>query len=423
MIIRKRNVTCTDITERTKKPHRVSRIIKWAAISAVAASLVFFVVFFGFNPWCLYKIKGFFTAHEDIKISLIFNESSKYTPKLVYDEGCSVETGDYRNVKYALYSYEMTDEQVEKVASHWLDGYKKYKEVTDRSVESGDRIDAELYIRLSDGRIFTYNTPYSETAYPDGTVVASASNYASFIAGTDKFADGVLEPACIGHKIGDSVTVNLTLSKNNIDGYNFLVFCGLDDDYNNGLLEGMNIEFTAVIKKISALDFNGYNEDFFNENHIDIGGKTAKNYNEFLTYTRERLEKNFNDSMMRDNSESMMRAIFEVCTFNIPESVMSESWDVWREFILKRQLVIKKIAQAEEFSVTDAEYRAFLKEKYYSITEKYRDRYPTISSIEKEYGEENIKWCMMQEKVMEYLKATLVPYDAGTLDYVKDYLE
>ncbi len=413
--------------ENIKKERQSKRRLKRAALLSFAAALIFCGIFIGKNPWVLYKIKSEFTAHEHSKYYIVFNEDSLRFQKLIDEAGCSVVLGDYSGVRYGLYRYELTDEQVEAVAMRRLSGAGRYAEVTDRPAEDTDLIEAELYVALSDGREFTFNKPHTETTYPDGNSVASPSNYVIFVAGGESFTAGALEDAAIGQGIGERVEVDLTISGDDINIYNFLRLCGLEGEFAEGALEGVGAEVSAVIKKISARIDVEYDEEFFAAYYAERGFIGPGNLKDYIAYTREQMTASYERNLADDNRESMMRAIFEVCKFEIPNGAIPEDENSGTsedsEYRLKYQLAIEAIAVSEGIAVSDAEYRALLKEIYYNIPEKFRRQVPTINTIKREYGEENIRWCILQEKVLDYLRAELIPYDAGMLDYIDYFMK
>lgn len=166
---------------------------------------------------------------------------------------------DYDNLKVTVEKEaEVTDEQVQAQIDSNLSNAQTLVEVTDRdTVQDGDVVNID-YVGKIDGKKFSGG---------------SAEGY-DLTIGSGSFIDG-FESGLVGHKKGESVTLNLTFPK----------------DYSTKKYAGKAVVFEVKINKIEKYQTPELTDDWVKSQNITTTTGTAvRTVKEYKTYIRSQLE-------------------------------------------------------------------------------------------------------------------------------------
>ena len=161
-----------------------------------------------------------------------------------------ITLADYKNLQVPLSEVEFTDEEIEEDIQNKLDSNKELSEDADAVVADGDTVSID-YVGSVDGVEFDGGNSNGE-GY-DLTIGSGA-----FIPG--------FEDQLIGHKVGETVTVEVTFP----------------EDYQSAELAGQDAEFVVDIHGIYVLP--EFTDEFVQENLIAYAD-TVEGYKEYLKTT------------------------------------------------------------------------------------------------------------------------------------------
>lgn len=216
----------------------------------------------------------------------VASEEETYDPE-AYLSGINVDDyvdlpKGYANLTIEASKDEVTDEQVESAIQQNLDLDVSYEEVTDHdTVKDGDYVNIDYTGKIDDKEF-------------DG---GSATGYDLEI-GSGTFIDG-FEDGLIGHKKGDTVTLNLKFP----------------DDYSNSDVAGKDVVFTVTINKIEKEVKPELNDDYVkNMGLTDSFGNSITTVDAFRKYVRTSLEENAEQSYEQDCNSAILSALSEKIT-------------------------------------------------------------------------------------------------------------
>ena len=159
-----------------------------------------------------------------------------------YDLSEYLKVGEYKGLTVAPYSISVTDDEVqEQIQSNLKAAAKDTKLDKNTAIADGDTVNID-YTGKVDGKKFDGGTAEKQ----DLTI------------GSGSFIDG-FESGLIGHKKGETVTLNLTFP----------------EDYSEESLKGKNVTFTVKINSATRSVVPELNEEFVKENSEY---KTVKEY-------------------------------------------------------------------------------------------------------------------------------------------------
>lgn len=310
-----------------------------------------------------------------------------------------VTLGQYKGLYYAPVDATVTDEEVEQQIQSVLDAYTTTTEVTDRSdVRDGDTINLD------------YSGSIDGVAFDGGTAEG-----ATLTIGSGRFIPG-FEDQLIGVNVGETVTIDVTFP----------------EDYENSPdLAGKEAQFTVTVNSISETVVPEFNDTFVQglENSIY---NTAEEYREairqqLVDYKQQQATYQTQNTVWQqvmDNAElkqypegeveqyvqdatdyytqaasvnEMELGDFLTAYYNMTEEEFNDALQQEAESVIKREVVVDAIADAENLEVTDEEYT--------SGVESYASNYgfSDTSSFEEQYDKEVIMNALLTEKVMNFV--------------------
>ncbi|HAG68431.1 MAG TPA: trigger factor [Lachnospiraceae bacterium] len=270
---------------------------------------------------------------------------------------------DYKNIKLAKADVEYSDEDVQKDIDSQLDAHKELKEDSTLTVKDGDTVSID-YVGTVDGEEF-------EGGNSDGAGYDLEIGSGSFV---DDF-----EQQLIGSHPGDSVTVNVTFP----------------EDYSSEELQGKDAEFAVEVHGIYELP--EFTDEFVAE-YLSENAKTVDEYKKYLkdTHYDENLEtalrekitelaavdkypaylkhykslQKYLDEQTYEQMNEMYRSYygsgfssFEEYT-GMTEEEYEEDLDKRAKEQLKDKLAYQYILEGEGVSLSEQDYRDYLKETY-----------------------------------------------------------
>lgn len=188
----------------------------------------------------------------------------------------------YANLTIEAAKDEVTDDEVESTIQQDLAQNVTYEEVTDHdTVKDGDYVNID-YTGKIDGKEF------------DG---GTAEGYDLEI-GSGTFIDG-FEDGLIGHKKGDTVTLNLKFP----------------DSYSNTDVAGKDVEFTVTINKIEKQVTPELNDDYVKDMGLtDSFGNEVTTVDGLRKYIRSYLEENAEQTYEQDCNSAILNALSKKIT-------------------------------------------------------------------------------------------------------------
>ena len=328
------------------------------------------------------------------------NETNKTNEK-DYVVSDHIKLGQYKGVEVTVEYLEVTEEDIEYAIQMDLEEAATLVEVTDRtSVESGDTVNIDFKGML-DG-----------VAFEGGTLTDF-----DLVIGSGQFIEG-FEEKLIGVNVGETVELDLTFP----EAYS-----------SNEELAGQDVVFEVTVNAIQKMVTPELTDEFVKE-HTDF--ETVDAYRESI---RERLEKEYADTMKRNKTRNVLNAIIEnaeiisypqTITNRIEENMISEQTSYasmygmeLEDFLVgmygmtleqfnieiasiaeeaaAQQLVIEAIMEAENIEFTEQEFQEGVSRL--SIEFGYEEE-EFVST----YGEDAIRETLIWEKVLDYVSAEAI---------------
>ena len=316
------------------------------------------------------------------------------------------ELGEYTGVEYTKADTEVTDDEIEGAVKSFLESNPV--KVTDRAVKSGDTVNIDFEGK-KDG-----------VAFEGGT-----SKGFNLTIGSHKFIDG-FEDGLIGHKEGETVTLNLKFP----------------DNYRAGSeLNGAAVVFTVKINSISEsaeeitdelvkehTDFKTvaeYKESLKNDlkatkeekakngAHAEIIGKILektkiKDAPEGLLNVYIKQFKDYHENLAASNGVTLKEFLEKA--YGMDEAAFETKCKEYAENMAKQLLVIKVIAEKENITLSDEDYQKGLKEYYdrSGLAGKVE-----MDAYEKQIGKEAISDVLLTDKVVDFLIEKGKPVEAA----------
>ena len=261
---------------------------------------------------------------------------------------------------------EVTDEEVENLIDSQRESRKELQEITNRSaVQEGDVVNID-YVGRIDGEEF------------DG---GSAEGY-NLEIGSGSFIEG-FESGLIDQRVGDTVTLELTFP----------------EDYGDSTKAGVDAEFEVTINSIQQYVVPDLTDDFVAELELppDEFGNTVGTVEEYRIYVRNDLIENNEKRYTQRLEEAIRTALMDKSTFkkDVPQAMIERIYDSLglelsykaQEFgvdlktlmqlaygstedsylqdikdlaaeNVKKNIILKAVADAENLSISDADFQA-----------------------------------------------------------------
>lgn len=325
-----------------------------------------------------------------ISVLLLMGCSSKSTNDIGNLEKY-IKLGEYKELKYSPTAKPVSEEEINAEIENMLSAYKEDVSVKDRPIKDGDVANID-YKGLLNG-----------TAFEGGT----AQGYDLKI-GSNSFIPG-FESQLIGVKVGEKVDLKLTFPK----------------EYQSAELAGKEVVFEVTVNDIKEEilpkltdafvkeKFGFENVEAYKENvktnlqdEADFPDKLsllemATANSEILEYPKEKLDKNIADTkvQLEQNaaSSNMKPEEFLQNYLHMTMEEFEKESKVQAEKSLASELTVLAIAEAEDLSISDAEFDKLL--------DTYTQRFNLKSSEDliNMYGEETVRKQAIYEKVMNFL--------------------
>ena len=276
-----------------------------------------------------------------------------------------VTLGDYSQLSVEVTKKrEVTDDEVEAAVQDTLAHNQVETEVTDRTdVQNGDIVDID-YVGKVDGQ-----------EYDNGSDQGLHLEIGSNIMGIDDFDEGL-----IGHKKGETVTLNLTFP----------------EDYGTSDLAGQPVVFEVTINGIYT-----YSEPELTDEYVaglqltDEKGKLLKTADDFRAYVRAQLEMDADTQFKQEFQQKAVEQLRTIAEYkgDLPEAYRGRIYDYYHDDIqqeadvsgmtveevckangidldniadtyTKDMLLLATIANQEGLTVDEAGARQYLEEQY-----------------------------------------------------------
>lgn len=348
---------------------------------------------------------SFYTADIDLSVEA---EPEVANPVIETD---SIAIGEYHNIEIEKVEVEeVTDESVQSEFDAYMDAFNKEVEVTDRdTLENGDIADIDFVGKI-DGEEF-------EGGSSEGYKLELGSG--SFIPG---FEDGL-----VGVKKGESKSLALTFPEN----------------YQNQDYAGKNVVFDVTVNGIYKTEKPEVTDEFVKEN---TEFESIDAYKADIRSTMEESKKNAavntkrnaiwsalvsNSAMKKYDEEEIKDYILEYKDYvtNVVSSSYSMSFESYlsasgmepadfkqtavtnAKAAAKEQLILDNIAEKEGITVSDEDYKEYLKDYMdgmgVSTEEELWSKFESQGYV-KEDVEKSMKDTIIADKVIELLESTAV---------------
>ncbi len=295
-----------------------------------------------------------------------------------------VELGAYMGVEVKKAEANVTDEDVENEFNKVVEKNARLVSVTDRPIQSGDTavIDFEGFID---------SVPFEG---------GKGEDY-SLVIGSGTFIPG-FEDQLIGKNVADDVDVNVSFP----------------EEYGKEDLNGKEALFKVLVKEIKVKELPAVDDEF------------AKDISEFDTLEeykkdlRNKLEESAKNKAERDNEESVIQAVVENATVDVPNVMVEKHIDAMaRDFDMRLRYQGLDLQRYMEMMGTDFEgfreqfrERAANEVKIQLVVEKI-GQVENVEATDADVEEEIAKTAEAYKQPAEELKKTLRPED---LEYVKN---
>ena len=269
-----------------------------------------------------------------------------------------VKLGEYKGITFKKVEYNVKDEDIDSEITRLQERNSRMVEVTDRAVINGDTVEID-YSGSVDGVKFEGGTAEKQT----------------LVIGSNTFIPG-FEEQLIGMNIGEDRDINVKFP----------------EEYHAENLKGKDAVFAIKLHGIKKKELPEVNDEFIKD---AVGAESVEAYK---TEVRERLEKQNADRAERELEDEIVKKITETAEVEIPDALvegqidrmvqemsyrlsyqglkledylkyLGKSMEDYRkeykeqaESIVKSQLVIEQIIEAEKIEATDADVEAKVEE-------------------------------------------------------------
>ncbi|MBO5927880.1 MAG: trigger factor [Clostridia bacterium] len=262
-----------------------------------------------------------------------------------------VVLGDYKGIKFNKVEYNVKDEDIEADIKRLQDRNSRLVEVSDRAAQDGDTV------------IIDYSGSVDGVKFEGGTAEKQ-----TLVLGSHSFIPG-FEEQVVGMAIGEDRDINVKFP----------------EQYHAENLKGKDAVFAIKLHEIKVRELPEVNDEFIKES---TGAETLDAYKQEV---KERLEKQNQDRANREIEDEIVKKITENATVEIPDALVEnqvdrmvketeyrlsyqglklddylkyagQTMEEYRngykkqaEELVKSQLVIEAIIEAEKIEATDSD--------------------------------------------------------------------
>ena len=307
-----------------------------------------------------------------------------------------VKLGEYKGIKVKKVEYNVKDEDIEEDIKRLQARNSRLVEVTDRAVEDGDTVNID-YSGSVDGVKFEGGTATKQT----------------LVIGSKSFIPG-FEDQVIGMKVGEDRDINVKFP----------------EEYHAENLKGKDAVFAIKLNKIEKTELPEINDEFIKD---AVGAESLEAYK---AEVKERLTKQNADRAEREYENELVNKIADSSEVEIPDALIESQIDHMvgdmeyrmqyqglkfedylkyvgktmedyrkelipqAEVIVKQQLVISAIIDAEKIDATDEEVEA----KIVEMAERQGRSVPDLKKVMGSKQTEYLRNDIIIKKLFELLK-------------------
>ena len=313
-----------------------------------------------------------------------------------------VTLGEYTGMTIDRIVTTVTDDDVQEEIQNELYADAEFKEVTDRGAKEGDTVNID-YTGKIDGEEF------------DG----GSDTGMDLELGSDTFLPE-FEDGIIGMKKGETKDITITFP----------------EDY-DGTVDGKTAVFSVTVNSITEAILPEYNDDYVKENYdydttaeyeASLKSDLQEQYDEDATFTAcsDALSEAVDNAEFDGYPEDMYDAAKEQMEYENQAfadqlgieltDLVGEDYDIEEDILaaIHEKLVVYAIAEKEKLTVTDEEFDTYAEDNW----ELYG--YDTKEDFISDYGDEEIRYSLLYDKVLNFLGENNTFHDIDEAEYYSD---
>ena len=313
-----------------------------------------------------------------------------------------VTLGEYTGMTIDRIVTTVTDDDVQEEIQNELYADAEFKEVTDRGAKEGDTVNID-YTGKIDGEEF------------DG----GSDTGMDLELGSDTFLPE-FEDGIIGMKKGETKDITITFP----------------EDY-DGTVDGKTAVFSVTVNSITESILPEYNDAYVKENYdydttaeyeASLKSDLQEQYDEDATFTAcsDALSEAVDNAEFDGYPEDMYDAAKEQMEYENQAfadqlgieltDLVGEDYDIEEDILaaIHEKLVVYAIAEKEKLTVTDEEFDTYAEDNW----ELYG--YDTKEDFISDYGDEEIRYSLLYDKVLNFLGENNTFHDIDEAEYYSD---
>ena len=313
-----------------------------------------------------------------------------------------VTLGEYTGMTIDRIVTTVTDDDVQEEIQNELYADAEFKEVTDRGAKEGDTVNID-YTGKIDGEEF------------DG----GSDTGMDLELGSDTFLPE-FEDGIIGMKKGETKDITITFP----------------EDY-DGTVDGKTAVFSVTVNSITEAILPEYNDAYVKENYdydttaeyeASLKSDLQEQYDEDATFTAcsDALSEAVDNAEFDGYPEDMYDVAKEQMEYENQAfadqlgieltDLVGEDYDIEEDILaaIHEKLVVYAIAEKEKLTVTDEEFDTYAEDNW----ELYG--YDTKEDFISDYGDEEIRYSLLYDKVLNFLGENNTFHDIDEAEYYSD---
>lgn len=313
-----------------------------------------------------------------------------------------VTLGEYTGMTIDRIVTTVTDDDVQEEIQNELYADAEFKEVTDRGAKEGDTVNID-YTGKIDGEEF------------DG----GSDTGMDLELGSDTFLPE-FEDGIIGMKKGETKDITITFP----------------EDY-DGTVDGKTAVFSVTVNSITEAILPEYNDAYVKENYdydttaeyeASLKSDLQEQYDEDATFTAcsDALSEAVDNAEFDGYPEDMYDLAKEQMEYENQAfadqlgiewtDLVGEDYDIEEDILatIHEKLVVYAIAEKEKLTVTDEEFDTYAEDNW----ELYG--YDTKEDFISDYGDEEIRYSLLYDKVLNFLGENNTFHDIDEAEYYSD---
>lgn len=313
-----------------------------------------------------------------------------------------VTLGEYTGMTIDRIVTTVTDDDVQEEIQNELYADAEFKEVTDRGAKEGDTVNID-YTGKINGEEF------------DG----GSDTGMDLELGSDTFLPE-FEDGIIGMKKGETKDITITFP----------------EDY-DGTVDGKTAVFSVTVNSITEAILPEYNDAYVKENYdydttaeyeASLKSDLQEQYDEDATFTAcsDALSEAVDNAEFDGYPEDMYDAAKEQMEYENQAfadqlgieltDLVGEDYDIEEDILaaIHEKLVVYAIAEKEKLTVTDEEFDTYAEDNW----ELYG--YDTKEDFISDYGDEEIRYSLLYDKVLNFLGENNTFHDIDEAEYYSD---